>query len=77
MLLNTARAWSGCALSAARPMLALPLLTVIAAAPSQQTDTLDLLWPSPILKVIDPTAQANNKALSKLLNDLSRFATRP
>ena len=52
-------------------MLALPLLTVIAAAPSQQTDTLDLLWPSPILKVIDPTAQANNKALFKLLNDLS------
>lgn len=35
-------------------------------------DGLDLLWPTPLLKTVDPVAQSGNRALNKLLVKLSR-----
>ena len=43
-----------------------------ATAAAEKADSLDLLWPSPLLKVIDPVASANNKALRRLLLSLPR-----
>ena len=37
-------------------------------------DTLDLLWPSPLLKLVDPIAKANNVALKKLILRASKTA---
>lgn len=52
----------------------MPLLVAVctAAAASAPPDQLDLLWPSPLLKVIDPVAQAGNRALRRLLLSLAR-----
>ena len=36
------------------------------------SDTLDLLWPSPLLKVVDPTAEKGNRALRRLLIRLAQ-----
>lgn len=47
-------------------------LVLGASLAQQQQDTLDLLWPSPLLKVIDPIAQAGNAALRKMLLSLGR-----
>lgn len=45
-------------------------LAIIAAVAG--ADTLDLLWPSPLLKLIDPIAQSNNNALKKLILKASK-----
>ena len=43
------------------------------STPTPETrDTLDLLWPSPLLKLIDPIAKRNNAALKKLLLGLAQ-----
>ena len=43
---------------------------LIAATTASPQDSLDLLWPSPVLKIIDPHAQAGNAALLRLLLSL-------
>ena len=44
----------------------------LAIAGQVPPDNLDLLWPTPLLKTIDPIAQAANGALKKLLVRLSK-----
>lgn len=45
-----------------------------ASQPQQQSsaDALDLLWPTPVLKMVDATAAESNKALRKLILRLAR-----
>lgn len=55
-------------------MLAFLAIAALAADVDERTtiDSLDLLWPSPLLKLIDATARDNNAALRKLILRLAR-----
>ena len=50
--------------------MALAVSAVGVASASTPADTLDLLWPSPLLKLVDPVAKGNNRALKKLLGEV-------
>ena len=50
------------------------LATIILATSSNTpSDTLDLLWPSPLLKVVDPVAKAANGALRNFILQTARM----
>ena len=51
--------------------LLLPLL-LVAASSAAAEDLLDLLWPSPLLKIHDPLAQQQNAALKKIIMGVAR-----
>ena len=48
------------------------LLSSLSAAVTSGEDALDLLWPSPLLKIHDPLAEAQNSALRKLIHRIAR-----
>ena len=50
----------------------LPPLLLVAASSAAAEDLLDLLWPSPLLKIHDPLAQQQNAALKKLIMGVAR-----
>ena len=52
-------------------LLSLVVLFGVTAA-AGEADALDLLWPSPLLKLQDPVARENNKALRKAVLRLMR-----
>ena len=50
----------------------LPSLLLVAVSSAAAEDLLDLLWPSPLLKIHDPLAQQQNAALKKLIMGVAR-----
>ena len=55
-----------------RPSWLLPPLLLVAVSSAAAEDLLDLLWPSPLLKIHDPLAQQQNAALKKLIMGVAR-----
>ena len=55
-----------------RPSWLLPPLLLVAASSAAAEDLLDLLWPSPLLKIHDPLAQQQNAALKKIIMGVAR-----
>ena len=54
------------------PSWLLPPLLLVAASSAAAEDLLDLLWPSPLLKIHDPLAQQQNAALKKIIMGVAR-----
>ena len=54
------------------PSWLLPPLLLVAVSSAAAEDLLDLLWPSPLLKIHDPLAQQQNAALKKLIMGVAR-----
>jgi uncharacterized protein (TIGR02466 family) len=64
--------------SALRPIAAisgvmLHFAAVFADVAEQPSDQLDLLWPTPLLKLIDPIAQSANSALKRYILQMARM----